>query len=101
MFLYEVGVEARYRHRGVGRALVEALLSLARRRGFEEVFVFTSPSNRAAVGLYLATGARTETTADRMYVYRLRRGRTAGSRHPPRVRAARFSVRARHSPTFE
>jgi len=33
MFLYELGVDAAARRRGVGRALVEALRALARRRG--------------------------------------------------------------------
>ncbi|MCI4338528.1 MAG: GNAT family N-acetyltransferase [Thermoplasmata archaeon] len=75
MFLYEIAVEAAKRRRGVGRSLVEALLSYCRRRKFDEVFVFTSPYNRAATRLYRSTGAVTETRADRMYVYLLRSGR--------------------------
>lgn len=72
MFLYELAVARSCRRRGVGRALIERLLADCRRRGFDEVFVFTSPGNRPAVGLYVATGGRTETAADRMYVYPLR-----------------------------
>ncbi len=71
-FLYEIAVERRLRRRGVGTALVRAMLAFARHRGHEEAFVFTSPHNRAAVRLYRSTGAVTETVADRMFVYRLR-----------------------------
>jgi len=71
MFLYEIGVAPAYRRRGVGRQLIRALIRYCRSRGFEEAFVFTDPKNRAAVGLYRSTGARTETPADRMFVYRL------------------------------
>jgi ribosomal protein S18 acetylase RimI-like enzyme len=71
MFLYEVAVARSHRRHGVGSALVAALLRYCRRRGFEEVFVFTNPRNTAAVRLYRGTGGRTETSADRMFVYRL------------------------------
>jgi ribosomal protein S18 acetylase RimI-like enzyme len=78
-FLYEIAVAPSARRRGVATALVERMLSFARRKGCEEAFVFTSPSNRAAVALYRSTGGRTETDADRMYVYSIhphRRGRS-------------------------
>lgn len=72
MLLYEVEVEDGFRRKGVGRALVEALLAHCRERDFEEVFVFTDdPGNQAAHALYMSTGGRTETKGDRMYVYRL------------------------------
>jgi len=71
MFLYEIGVDKEFRRRGVGKALVNALLSDCRERGFEEVFVFTNPANLPAVALYRSTGATTETPADRMFVYPL------------------------------
>jgi len=74
MFLYEVAVDEAYRRQGVGTALIQALLQDCRERGFEEAFVLTDPSNRAAVELYRSTGALTETAADRMFVYPLHSG---------------------------
>ncbi|MCI4360382.1 MAG: GNAT family N-acetyltransferase [Thermoplasmata archaeon] len=72
MFLYEIAVGEAYRRRGIGRALVEALLRFCREGRFAEVFVFTDdPGNRAAEELYRATGGVTETVGDRMFVYRL------------------------------
>jgi aminoglycoside 3-N-acetyltransferase I len=69
MFLYEIAVDESCRRRGIGRALVNALLDFCRMRGFEEAFVFTDPANQPAVNLYRSTGAVTETPADRMFVY--------------------------------
>jgi ribosomal protein S18 acetylase RimI-like enzyme len=71
MFLYEIGVDLPFRRRGVGSELVRWLIEHSRSGGFEEIFVFTDPSNDAAVNLYRSTGAVTETSADRMYVYQL------------------------------
>ena len=74
MFLYEIGVDARFRRRGVGKSLVNTLLDDCRARAFAEVFVLTDPANTAAVALYRSTGATTETPADRMFVYPLHSG---------------------------
>lgn len=74
MFLYEIGVDENHRRHGVGRALITSLLQDCRERDFDEVFVFTDPTNQAAVGLFRSTGAINETSADRLFVYRLHTG---------------------------
>jgi ribosomal protein S18 acetylase RimI-like enzyme len=71
MILYDIRVAPASRRRGVGRALIAALLAYGREHRVEEVFVLTDPANVAAVGLYRATRASPETPADRMFVYRL------------------------------
>jgi ribosomal protein S18 acetylase RimI-like enzyme len=73
MFLYEIEVDSEHRRRGIGGDLVRWLIDYCRRGEFEEIFVFTDPSNGPAVRLYQSTGAVTETPADRMFVYQLDR----------------------------
>lgn len=71
LFLHEIAVGESFRRRGVGKALVTALLRDCRELGFEEVIVYVDPTNAPAVRLYLTTGALPEVTANRMFVYRL------------------------------
>lgn len=71
MFLYEIAVLPEFQRRGIARALIQRLIRYCPARRFDEIFVFTSPNNRPAVRLYRSTGGRTETDADRMFVYPL------------------------------
>jgi len=57
MFLYELGVDERFRRRGIGRALVRRLAALGEERGCYGMFVLTEHSNRAALATYQSTGA--------------------------------------------
>jgi ribosomal protein S18 acetylase RimI-like enzyme len=57
MFLYELGVDEPARGRGVGRALVEALVALAGERGCYGMWTGTEASNAAALATYAAAGA--------------------------------------------
>lgn len=50
-FVYELGVDEPYRRRGIGRRLMEELLT-----GHEESFVLTEPDNEAANALYASLG---------------------------------------------
>ena len=69
MFLYELGVHADFRRRGVATALVGDLLVLCRRRGCREMWVLTESDNVAALGTYTKTGGTREDTV--MFTYDL------------------------------
>jgi ribosomal protein S18 acetylase RimI-like enzyme len=58
MFLYELGVDAAARRRGIGRSLVEALAALAHERGCYGMWTATENDNVAAQRTYAAAGAR-------------------------------------------
>jgi ribosomal protein S18 acetylase RimI-like enzyme len=57
MFLYELEVDEAFRRRGIGRALVERLASLARDAGCYGMWVVTDDDNEAARATYEGTGA--------------------------------------------
>jgi ribosomal protein S18 acetylase RimI-like enzyme len=57
MFLYELAVDEPARRRGFGRALVEALATLARERGCYGMWVLTDDDNVAALATYRGAGA--------------------------------------------
>lgn len=56
LFLYELGVDDRFRGCGIGKALVAALTDLARERGCYGVWVLTDSDNSAAVRTYKSAG---------------------------------------------
>ena len=60
MFLYELAVDEAWRRRGIGRALVEALLDVARAMGCYDMWVLTDDDNAAALGTYRASGTSAE-----------------------------------------
>lgn len=60
LFVNEVAVAPTHRRRGLGRALLEALLTHAGGLGCRSAWVLTEPDNEAAVALYAALGGRRE-----------------------------------------
>lgn len=60
MFLYELGVDERFRRRGVGRALTLALADVARARHCYGMWVATDEGNSAALATYGRAGGAPE-----------------------------------------
>jgi ribosomal protein S18 acetylase RimI-like enzyme len=60
MFLYELAVGEAFQRRGIGKALVHALLDIARQRSCYDMWVLTDTDNDAALATYRATGTTAE-----------------------------------------
>jgi ribosomal protein S18 acetylase RimI-like enzyme len=60
MFLYELAVDEAFRRRGIGKALVNALLQLAREQACYDMWVLTDADNEAALATYRTTGTSAE-----------------------------------------
>jgi ribosomal protein S18 acetylase RimI-like enzyme len=71
MFLYELGVDDRFRRRGIGKALVAALADLARDRGCYGMWVLTDSDNSAAVRTYESAAPVRDHTQPLMLSWRL------------------------------
>jgi ribosomal protein S18 acetylase RimI-like enzyme len=60
MLIYELGVDEGFRRRGIGRALVDRLAAVARKRGCYGMWVVTDEDNAPAVATYGSAGAAAE-----------------------------------------
>ena len=67
--LYEIGVAASSRRRGLATAMIEALLAWCRSQGVMKTWVITDRSNDAAMRLYAATGGRPDAGDDVVFVW--------------------------------
>jgi ribosomal protein S18 acetylase RimI-like enzyme len=75
-------VDERFRHRGVGRALVDALAALAAELGCYGMWVLTESNNTAALATYRSAGAVDESD-EVMLGWRLDPGHETFKSHPP------------------
>ena len=62
MFLYELAVDGPFRRHGIGKALVDALLEIARAHGCYDMWVLTDHDNDAALATYRATATTDESS---------------------------------------
>jgi ribosomal protein S18 acetylase RimI-like enzyme len=62
MFLYELAVAEPFQRRGIGKALVKALLEIARERACYDMWVLTDADNEAALATYRTTGTSAESS---------------------------------------
>ena len=67
VFLYELGVDDRFRRRGLGRALVDEARRLAEGEGVLKMWVDTSYDNEAARATYEAAGGIADDEATLVY----------------------------------
>jgi len=56
LLVYEVDVDEGHRRRGIGKALLGGLATIARERGIVEGWVLTDEDNEAAMALYRSAG---------------------------------------------
>ncbi|MEZ5331789.1 MAG: GNAT family N-acetyltransferase [Thermoanaerobaculia bacterium] len=74
LWINEVGVAPTHRGKGLGRALMDAMLGLGRELECEEAWVLTERSNGAAMGLYAAAGGRRSSRDVVMFSFDLAQG---------------------------
>jgi aminoglycoside 3-N-acetyltransferase I len=67
LFVYEVGVEAEARRRGVATALLRELARIASAHGIRRGFVLTNEANEAAMELYRSLGGVRPNTDDVLF----------------------------------
>ena len=70
-WINEVGVSPAYRQRGVGKALMRALLEVARHLGCREAWVLTERDNQPAMQLYTSVGGEEGSEQTVMFTFRL------------------------------
>ena len=58
MYLYDLKVNAEYRRKGVGEALIRASMQEARKRGYNGLYAVCQDNNLAACDFYLKCGFR-------------------------------------------
>jgi ribosomal protein S18 acetylase RimI-like enzyme len=69
MFINEVGVAPSHQGRGIGKAIVEAMLQHARRLDCSEAWVLTDRGNEAAMRLYASAGGEEASPDSVMFTF--------------------------------
>jgi aminoglycoside 6'-N-acetyltransferase I len=71
LFVAEVGVAPRLQRRGLGKALLEAMLAEARGAGCDHAWVATEVTNAPAQALYLGAGGVADAEPATVFTFRL------------------------------
>lgn len=71
LWINEVGVSPIYQGRGIGKALLQAMLAEGKRSGCIEAWVLTERENVAAMALYKSTGGVEERPDPTMFTFNL------------------------------
>jgi aminoglycoside 6'-N-acetyltransferase I len=71
LWVNEIGVAATHRGRGLGKALLGALLGIGRELGCPEAWVLTERTNAAALALYSSSGGTEAAPDPVMFTFRL------------------------------
>jgi len=69
LWINEVGVAPSHHRRGIGKAVIAALLEHAKRLGCREAWVLTDRTNQAAMRLYASTGGKEAPHDQVMFTY--------------------------------
>jgi len=69
LWINEVGVAPSHHRRGIGKAVIAALLERAKRLGCREAWVLTDRTNQAAMRLYASTGGNEAPHDQVMFTY--------------------------------
>ena len=77
-FVEFVVVDERYRGLGVGRALLEELITRLAMKGADEIYLEVDPKNEAAVRLYSSLGFSVSYVTMRLDIARSRDGAVSG-----------------------
>lgn len=71
LWINEVGVSPGHQGRGVGKAVVRALLEHGKRLGCQQAWVLTDNANTAAIRLYASVGGEAEPVPSVMFTFSL------------------------------
>jgi ribosomal protein S18 acetylase RimI-like enzyme len=71
LWVNEVGVSSSHQRQGVGKALMHALLEVARDAGCSEAWVLTERNNQPAMSLYRSVGGEEEPEETVMFSFKL------------------------------
>jgi GNAT superfamily N-acetyltransferase len=72
LWVNEVGIATSHRKRGLGKAIIQSLLDLARKLGCVEAWVLTDRMNTAAMRLYSSSGGVEARNDQVMFTFRLK-----------------------------